>query len=51
MVIEVSSKSMDKLAEEMMAQPKPVGDVAAFTKALRKQFWKPPPLKERWSSI
>lgn len=39
MAIQVSDKDLNKLAEEMMAQLKTEGDVDAFTKALRKQFW------------
>jgi putative transposase len=39
MVIEVSDKELTKLAEQMMAQLTTEGDVDAFAKALRKQFW------------
>ena len=39
MEAEVSDKDLNKLAEQMMAQLKTEGDVDAFTKALRKQFW------------
>jgi len=39
MVVAVSDKDLNKLAEKMMAQLKTEGDVDAFTKALRKQFW------------
>lgn len=39
MAIHVSDKDLNKLAEQMMAQLKTEGDVDAFTKALRKQFW------------
>ena len=39
MVAAVSKKDLNKLAEQMMAQLKTEGDVEAFTKALRKQFW------------
>ena len=39
MVAEMSDKELNKLAEQMMAQLKTEGDVDAFTKALRKQFW------------
>jgi len=39
MVVAVSDKDLNKLAEQMMAQIKTEGDVDAFTKALRKQFW------------
>ena len=39
MVVAVSKKDLNKLAEQMMAQLKTEGDVEAFTKALRKQFW------------
>ena len=39
MAIQMSDKDLNKLAEQMMAQLKTEGDVDAFTKALRKQFW------------
>ena len=39
MVLEVNDKEMSKLAEQMMAKLNTEGDVEAFTKALRKQFW------------
>ena len=39
MAMQVSEKDLNKLAEKMMAQLKTEGDVDAFTKALRKQFW------------
>ena len=39
MAIQVTDKDLNKLAEQMMAQLKTEGDVDAFTKALRKQFW------------
>ena len=39
MVADVSDKDLNKLAEQLMAQLTTEGDVNAFTKALRKQFW------------
>ena len=35
----VSGKDLNKLAEQMMTKLRSEGDVEAFTKALRKQFW------------
>lgn len=39
MVSEVSNDDMKSLAEKLMTQLKTEGDIDAFTKALRKQFW------------
>ena len=39
MVVALSDKDLNKLSEQMMVQLKIEGDVDAFTKAQRKQFW------------
>lgn len=39
MASEVIDKDLNKLAEQMMTQWITGGDVDAFTKALRNQFW------------